>query len=86
MPAVEGTALAQTYAGRGLAVGDLFNNGKLDVVINVMDGVPALLRNVSPGQASLDRVEACRRAEESAGRCRRHRLSYRQQACASAGM
>jgi hypothetical protein len=48
MPAVEGTALANTYAGRGLAVGDLFNDGKLDVVINVMDGVPALLRNVSP--------------------------------------
>ena len=48
MPAVEGTALAKIYAGRGLAVGDLFNDGKLDVVINVLDGVPALLRNVSP--------------------------------------
>jgi len=48
MPAVEGTALGQTYSGRGLAVGDLFNDGKLDVVINVMDGAPALLRNVSP--------------------------------------
>jgi hypothetical protein len=48
MPAVEGTALAQTYVGRGLAVGDLFNDGKLDVVINVLDGSPALLRNVSP--------------------------------------
>lgn len=47
-PAVEGTALAQICVGRGMAVGDLFNNGKLDVVINVMDGVPALLRNVSP--------------------------------------
>jgi hypothetical protein len=48
MPAVEGTALATTYVGRGLAVGDLFNDGKLDVVINVLDGYPALLRNVSP--------------------------------------
>ena len=48
MPAVEGTALAKTYVGRGLAVGDLFNDGKLDVVINALDGVPALLRNVSP--------------------------------------
>ena len=48
MPAVEGTALAQTYVGRGLAVGDLFNDGKLDVVINVMDGSPALLRDLSP--------------------------------------
>jgi hypothetical protein len=48
MPAVENTALANTYIGRGLAVGDLFNDGKLDVVINVLDGFPALLRNVSP--------------------------------------
>ena len=47
MPAVEGTALANLYVGRGLAVGDLFNDGKLDVVINVLDGHPALLRNVS---------------------------------------
>ena len=47
MPAVEGTALASLYIGRGLAVGDLFNDGKLDVVINVLDGHPALLRNVS---------------------------------------
>jgi hypothetical protein len=47
-PAVEGTALANLYVGRGMAVGDLFNDGKLDVVINVLDGHPALLRNVSP--------------------------------------
>ena len=48
MPAVEGSGLANVYVGRGIAVGDLFNNGKLDVVINVLDGHPALLRNVSP--------------------------------------
>jgi enediyne biosynthesis protein E4 len=48
IPAVEGTGLGKTYVGRGLAVGDLFNDGKLDVVINVMDGPPVLLRNVSP--------------------------------------
>jgi hypothetical protein len=30
-----------------LAVGDLFNDGKMDVVLNVIDNVPALLRNVS---------------------------------------
>ncbi len=51
MPAAEGTALAKTYVGRGLAVGDLFNDGKLDVVINAIDGVPALLRNVSPDKS-----------------------------------
>jgi len=46
-PAVEGTALATLYVGRGLAVGDLFNDGKQDVVINVLDSHPALLRDVS---------------------------------------
>ena len=35
-------------AGRGMAVGDLFNDGKIDAVINVMDGHPVLLRNVDP--------------------------------------
>ena len=48
VPAVEGTGLAVVIAGRGMAVGDLFNDGKLDAVINVMDGHPVLLRNVSP--------------------------------------
>jgi hypothetical protein len=48
VPATEGTGLADVISGRGLAVGDLFNDGKQDVVINVMDGHPVLLRNVSP--------------------------------------
>jgi enediyne biosynthesis protein E4 len=47
VPAVEGTGLADVIAGRGMAVGDLFNDGKLDAVINVMDSHPVLLRNVS---------------------------------------
>ncbi len=48
VPAVEGTALAQAMTSRGLAIGDLFNDGRMDAVINNMDAVPALLRNVSP--------------------------------------
>jgi hypothetical protein len=48
VPAVEGSGLADVIAGRGMAVGDLFNDGKLDALINVMDGHPVLLRNVSP--------------------------------------
>ena len=48
VPAVEGSGLADVIVGRGMAKGDLFNDGKLDVVINVMDGHPVLLRNVSP--------------------------------------
>jgi len=47
VPAVEGTGLAETFPGRGAAFGDLFNNGKIDVVINVIDHHPVLLRNVS---------------------------------------
>jgi len=48
MPAVEGSGLADVIAGRGMVAGDLFNDGKIDVVINVMDGHPVLLRDVSP--------------------------------------
>ena len=47
VPAVEGTGLAVVTVGRGAAFGDLFNDGKIDVVINSMDGVPVLLRNVN---------------------------------------
>jgi hypothetical protein len=48
VPAVEGTGLAVVSVGRGAAFGDIFNDGKIDVIINNMDGVPALLRNVNP--------------------------------------
>ncbi len=48
VPAVEGTGLAVVTVGRGAAFGDLFNDGKIDVVINSMDGSPVLLRNVYP--------------------------------------
>ena len=47
VPAVEGTGLAEAFAGRGAAFGDLFNDGKIDVVVNVLDGHPVVLRNVS---------------------------------------
>ena len=47
VPAVEGSGLADVIAGRGMAVGDLFNDGRIDAVISVMDGHPILL-NVNP--------------------------------------
>jgi hypothetical protein len=50
VPAVEGTGLADVYMGRGAAFGDLFNDGKVDVVINNLDGAPVLLRNMNPDQ------------------------------------
>jgi enediyne biosynthesis protein E4 len=48
VPAVEGTGLAVVTVGRGAAFGDLFNDGKIDAVINSMDGSPVLLRNAYP--------------------------------------
>jgi hypothetical protein len=48
VPAVEGTGLAEVMPSRGLAVGDLFNDGHMDAVVNNMDSVPALLLDVDP--------------------------------------
>ena len=48
VPPVKGTGLAVVIPARGAAFGDLFNDGKIDVVINPIDGPPTLLRNVKP--------------------------------------
>jgi hypothetical protein len=40
-----GPALKEKRVARGLAVGDLFNDGNMDVVINDLDGSPMILRN-----------------------------------------
>ena len=58
MPAVEQTGLAKIAASRGMAYGDLFNNGRLDVVINNMDGPPTLLRNVTGTDAETAKEPA----------------------------
>ncbi len=47
VPPVKGTGLAVVVSGRGAAFGDLFNDGKVDVVISAMDHTPVLLRNVN---------------------------------------
>jgi enediyne biosynthesis protein E4 len=48
VPPVRGSGLATLTSGRGAAFGDLFNNGKIDVVINPIDGPAVLLKNVNP--------------------------------------
>ncbi len=48
VPAVKDTGLATLIPARGAAFGDLFNDGKIDVVVNPIDGPPVLLRNVNP--------------------------------------
>src|SRR5687767_12628166 len=45
--AAPGSALASAWSGRGLAVGDLDSDGRLDAVINNLDAKPAVLRNVA---------------------------------------
>ena len=47
VPPVKGSGLATVIPGRGAAFGDLFNNGKIDVVINPIDGPAVLLKNVN---------------------------------------
>ncbi len=42
-----GSALASSWPGRGLAIGDLDSDGRPDLVINNLDSKPALLRNVA---------------------------------------
>lgn len=45
LAAQSGSVMTEERASRGLAVGDLDNDGRLDIVINDLDGSPQLLRN-----------------------------------------
>ncbi len=47
VPAVENTGLAKLQAARGMAYGDLFNDGRVDIVTNNMDDTPSLFLNVT---------------------------------------
>ena len=46
-----GPALMEPRVSRGLAVGDLFNNGQMDAVVGDLDGSPMVLKNMGiPGR------------------------------------
>jgi enediyne biosynthesis protein E4 len=46
VPANPDSGLGVVVSARGAAFGDIFNDGHIDVVMNVMDSSPVLLRNV----------------------------------------
>ncbi len=43
-----GAALGELHSGRGLALGDLFNDGRVEAVVNNMNETPSLYRNTAP--------------------------------------
>jgi hypothetical protein len=47
VPPATGSGLADVLTARGAAFGDLFNDGRIDVVLNNIDSTPTLLRNVA---------------------------------------
>lgn len=47
LPAARGSGLGTVVAARGAAVGDLDNDGRVDVVINCADSQPLVLKNVT---------------------------------------
>ncbi|WP_158750052.1 CRTAC1 family protein [Acidobacterium sp. S8] len=48
IPPVKETGLARVISARGAAFGDLWNDGKISVVMNNIDSPPTLLKNVNP--------------------------------------
>jgi len=47
VPPATDSGLAAVVSARGAAFGDLFNDGKIDIVLNCIDSTPVLLRNVA---------------------------------------
>lgn len=47
VPAAPNSGLSEAFVGRGSAISDFDGDGKLDLILNVMDGKPALLKNVT---------------------------------------
>ncbi len=50
--AAPGSGLAGAWTARGLAISDLDGDGRLDAVLNVLDGRPVVLRNVAAASST----------------------------------
>ena len=74
VPAVERTGLAEISVGRGAAFGDIFNDGKIDVVIGHCRSRSHLASQCESRPSPLGRVEAHRRFRKPSRRRRHHRL------------
>jgi hypothetical protein len=62
-----GPGILLRRCARGAAFGDLFNTGQIDVVINNMNDIPSLLRNVTPSPHNWFQVSLIgRRANRAA--------------------
>jgi hypothetical protein len=69
-----GPGFTTARAGRGLAVGDVDDDGDLDLLMSQLDGPPVLLRNDSRGGDWLIVPARCRRSPAAARHARdRHR-------------
>ena len=52
-----GPDISKPIVGRALCVGDLDNDGRMDLVVGDLEGAPRILRNVSPDSKSFLRVK-----------------------------
>jgi hypothetical protein len=52
-----GEPFKRRYVGRGASSADFFNDGKIDLLVNVIDGSPLLLRNQTVGSGHWIRIK-----------------------------
>jgi enediyne biosynthesis protein E4 len=52
-----GPYFASRHVARGVAYGDLDDDGDIDIVVSHMDGAPSLLRNDTPGDNAWIRLK-----------------------------